>query len=188
MRYVALLRGINVGGNNIIKMVALREAFEKAGFSQVATYIQSGNVVFDAPSTPKAKLTLTVERMLDAAFGYESRIVLVSARELALVMTEAPPKFGALPARYRYDVLFVKEPMTTREALAHVTTNPEVDVATAGKHALYFRRLIAKASKSHLAKIVGRPVYRSLTIRNWNTTKQLAVMAAAPTATQGSGA
>jgi uncharacterized protein (DUF1697 family) len=179
MRYLALLRGINVGGNNIIKMVALREAFESAGFSEVATYIQSGNVVFDAPSIPKAKLTLSVEKMLDKAFSYESRVVLVSARELALVMDEAPPKFGAAPTRYRYDVVFVKEPLTTREALAHVTTNPEVDVAIAGKHALYFRRLIAKASKSHLAKIAARPVYRSLTIRNWNTTKQLAAMAAA---------
>jgi len=177
MRYVALLRGINVGGNNIIKMVALRQAFEEAGFSDVTTYIQSGNVVFRAPSTPKAKLTLAVEKMLDKAFAYESRVVLVSAKELALVIDETPPKFGTEPARYRYDVLFVKEPMTTREALTHVTTNPEVDVATAGKHALYFRRLVAKSSKSHLAKILGRPVYKSLTIRNWNTTKKLASMA-----------
>ena len=114
--------------------------------------------------------------MLDKAFAYESRVVLVSAKELALVVDEAPPKFGTAPERYRYDVLFVKGPMTTREALTHVTTNPEVDVAAAGKHALYFRRLIAKASKSHLVKIMGRPVYKSLTIRNWNTTKKLVAM------------
>lgn len=175
-RQVALLRGINVGGNNIIKMLALRESFEAMGHGEVVTYIQSGNVVFTAKSADKAKLTTSIEKALSTTFGYESKIVIVSAKELARVVDEAPPGFGKQPTLYRYDVMFVKEPMTTKEALAQVSAKPGVDDVHAGKHALYFRRLIAKATQSHLSKIVGKPVYKSLTVRNWNTTMKLRAM------------
>ena len=62
---------------------------------------------------------------------------------------------------------------------AQVTTNPGVDEAHAGKHALYFRRLVARATQSHLPKVVQRPVYKSLTIRNWNTTIKLLALVSA---------
>jgi uncharacterized protein (DUF1697 family) len=172
-RHVALLRGINVGGNNVIKMVDLRKSFETLGFSEVATYIQSGNVLFTAKTAPKHKLEKTIEKALSAAFGYESRIVLVAAQELELVVAEAPAGFGKQPDRYRYDVLFVKEPLTALEAIGQVSTKPGVDSAHAGRHALYFRRLISKATQSHLARIAQQPVYKNLTIRNWNTTTKL---------------
>lgn len=175
-RYVALLRGINVGGNNIIKMTALRESFEAMGFTDVATYIQSGNVVLSTNASDKVKLTRRIEAALTSTFGYESKIVLVSGKELERVVAEAPPEFGEDPTHYRYDVLFVKAPMTTREALAQVATKPGVDEAHAGKHALYFRRRIAKATQSHLAKIAQRPVSKSLTVRNWNTTMKLVAL------------
>lgn len=176
MIYVALLRGINVGGNNVIKMVALREAFEALGFTAVATYIASGNVVFTAKAKSKSSLTTKIEAALAEAFAYESKIVLVSAKDLAAVVEEAPPDFGKRPARYRYDVLFVKRPLTARKALADVETAPGVDEVHAGTHALYFRRLTAKATKSRLSKIVGKPFYKDLTVRNWNTTVNLLAM------------
>jgi uncharacterized protein (DUF1697 family) len=178
-RYVALLRGINVGGKNIIGMGALRASFEALGFGDVATYIQSGNVLFSARAGTKAKLTQTIERALGEAFAYEARVVLVSARELARVVADAPAGFGQQPLRYRYDVLFVKEPLTPPAAIAQVEVKPGVDTATAGAHALYFRRLIAKATQSRLSKLTQRPVYQSLTIRNWNTTTRLLAMGSA---------
>lgn len=179
-RYVALLRGINVGGNNVIRMVALRESFEAMGFVEVTSYIQSGNVVFSAEARgrrDKMELASRIEATLTKTFDYASKVVLVSAEELARVVADAPRGFGEEPSRYRYDVLFVKEPVTTREAFAYVTTAPEVDEAHAGQHVLYFRRLIAQAGRSHLTKIVQRPIYKSLTIRNWRTTTKLLAMA-----------
>ena len=157
-------------------MVALRAAFEGAGFADVTTYIASGNVVFSTPNTPKPKLTLSIEKMLSKTFAYASCVVVISAKELARVIDEIPAQFGSDAARFHYDVIFVKEPVTTAQAIAEVTAHPEVDVVAAGKHALYFRRLKARATSSHLAKIAGRPVYKSLTIRNWNTTQKLAEM------------
>ncbi|MBX3187470.1 MAG: DUF1697 domain-containing protein [Labilithrix sp.] len=171
-RHVALLRGINVGGNNIIKMVDLRVAFEAMGFAEVATYIQSGNVVFSSRPAKKAALTTKIEAALGEAFGYASRVVVLTANELARVVAEAP-EFGKRPSEYRYDVLFVKEPVTPGEALAQITAKPGVDAVHAGAHAIYFRRLIRRATQSRLAKIAQQPVYKSLTIRNWNTTVKL---------------
>jgi uncharacterized protein (DUF1697 family) len=175
-RHIALLRGINVGGKNIIRMADLRASFEAIGFTEVETYIQSGNVLFSSKPAGKAKLVMAIEKALSGAFRYTSRVVVVSARELELVVAQAPAGFGKRPDQYRYDVLFVKEPLTTAETLPQVPARPGVDEAHAGEHAIYFRRLISKASQSHLTKLVQRPVYQSLTIRNWNTTTKLLAM------------
>ena len=172
-RHVALLRGINVGGNRLIKMSDLRDSFEAMGFRDVATYIASGNVLFTpAKPAPKAKLCTKIEKVLGDAFGC-SRIVLVTAPELAEAVAQAPKGFGKDPEKYRYDVAFVKPPLTAAEALPEVPLKPGVDEAWAGDHAIYLRRLAAKASSSHISKLVTRPVYQSLTLRNWNTTTKL---------------
>jgi uncharacterized protein (DUF1697 family) len=176
-RYVALLRGINVGGKNLIKMTDLRGCFADMGFTEVETYIQSGNVVFSTKQASKARLTKTIETTLSDAFRYDSLVVLVSAGELEHVVAQAPDAFGKSPDRYRYDVLFVRAPLTTNAALEQVSTKPGVDTVHAGEHALYFRRLGSKAAQSHLSKLIQHPVYKSITIRNWNTTTKLHEMA-----------
>lgn len=174
MKYVALLRGINVGGNNVIRMAALRMAFEALGFTKVSTFIASGNVVFETKRTSRTTLTADIEDALSETFGYESKIVLLSADDLAAVLADVPAGFGTEPDRYRYDVIFVKPPLTPRMALPEVDLAPGVDDVEAGTHALYFRRLEAQVTRSRISKIVGKPVYKSMTIRNWNTTRRLA--------------
>jgi uncharacterized protein (DUF1697 family) len=171
--YVALLRGINVGGNNLIKMPALKACFEEHGFTDVATYIQSGNVIFQSSETDVEKLTNEIEKLLSKKFGYESRVVAVSHEQLKSAVRGAPKGFGSKPDEYRYDVIFLKAPLTAREAMKSVSTKAGVDEVAAGKGVIYFSRLIAKASSSHLSRIVGMPVYKNMTIRNWNTTTKL---------------
>jgi uncharacterized protein (DUF1697 family) len=172
-RYIALLRGINVGGNNLIKMIELRSSFAEMGFGDVETYIQSGNVIFSSKLTNKAKLTALIEEALSEAYSYESKVVVVSASEMERVVAQAPKGFGKDPVQYRYDVLFVKGPLKTSDALKEIPTAPGVDTVNAGDHALYFRRLVSKATQSKLSKLVQRSVYKNLTIRNWNTTMKL---------------
>jgi uncharacterized protein (DUF1697 family) len=171
--YVALLRGINVGGKNLIRMPALKAAFEDEGFEDVATYIQSGNVVFTAPATRAADLTRRIETMLAEAFDYVPTVVVRNHKQLRATVDGAPKGFGAAPATYRYDVIFLKEPLTAKAALKSVPTKPGVDEAHAGPGALYFSRLTAKATQSRMGKIVSSPIYPSVTIRNWNTTTKL---------------
>jgi uncharacterized protein (DUF1697 family) len=170
--YVALLRGINVGGKNLIKMPALKACLEAQGLRDVVTYIQSGNVVFQS-GEPRQKLTRLVEGALGAAFNYQATVVLRSRKQLQDIVEGAPRGFGANPTKHRYDVIFLKEPLSAAVAMKSVRTKEGVDEAHAGVGALYFSRLISKASQSLLSRILAQPVYKSMTIRNWNTTTAL---------------
>jgi uncharacterized protein (DUF1697 family) len=177
--YVALLRGINVGGKNLIPMPALKASFEENGFEDVATYIQSGNVLFDAPSIPSVRLTSRIETMLAEAFDYVPTVVVRNRNQMRSIVDRAPSGFGAEPTKYRYDVVFLKAPLASSAAMKHVLMKPGVDEAYAGSGVLYLSRLDAKATQSRLNRIASSPIYPSVTIRNWNTTtKLLALMEA----------
>lgn len=172
-RYVALLRGINVGGNNIIPMSRLKACFEASGFGGVSTYIQSGNVLFESSKGNARDLTRAVEQALSATFKADIRVVLRSRDQMRTIVAGAPPGFGTEPATYRYDVVFLKEPLTATQAMKDVSIREGVDAASAGKGVLYFTRLTSRATQSRLSKIASAPSYKQMTIRNWNTTTRL---------------
>ena len=173
-RYVALLRGINVGGKNLIPMPALKAAFEEDGFEDVRTYIQSGNVLFSGPSSGQAELTKRVERLIKRAFDhYDASVVLRSRSQMVTVVEKAPKGFGREPAKYRYDVLFLKSPLTAKQVVATVPTKEGVDRIWAGNGVVYFSRLISRATSSRLSRVASMPIYKNMTIRNWNTTRKL---------------
>lgn len=175
-RWVALLRGINVGGKNVIRMTDLKACFEARGLRDVVTYIQSGNVLFSAPDADASKLTRRIEKALGETFDYDARVVLRSRAQMREIAARAPKGFGAEPAKHRYDVIFVREPLTAAEVFEKLPTKEGVDRAHAGPGVLYVSRLISKATQSRLAKVVSMPIYEHLTIRNWNTTTKLVEM------------
>lgn len=174
--YVALLRGINVGGKNLIKMTELKLCLEDLGLEDVHTYIQSGNVLFRAAGSSQARLTKEIEDALSKTFTYESRVVIRSRKQMKDIIAHAPKGFGSDPATYRYDVIFLKEPLSAAKAMKNVVTKEGVDQAFAGKGVLYFSRLSSRATQSKLARIISLPMYQSMTIRNWNTTTKLLSM------------
>ena len=170
--HVALLRGINVGGNNLIRMPALADAFADAGYGNVRTYIQSGNVLFTTPGAAVSQLEEELERMLDERFGLRIRVVTRSRAQLADTVASAPQDHGS--PQLRSDVIFLKHPLTVDAALAAFPDLREgVDSVAPGPGAIYFSRVDAEASRSRLSKIVGTPNYQHMTIRNWRTTTRL---------------
>ena len=170
--FVALLRGINVGGKNIVRMADLRAAFEDAGYAAVGTYIQSGNVLFESDG-PRASLERDIERMLERAFGLSLVVVVRSHRQLRNVVDRAPDSFGAEPDTYHSDVIFLKAPLSSSQALEAVDLRDGVDQAWPGTGVLYFARLSERLSQSRLSRIAGTRHYQNMTIRNWNTTTKL---------------
>lgn len=173
MRYIALLRGINVGGNNIIKMVDLKAAFVDLGYANVVTYIQSGNVLFDTDETDMDGLTTRIEKSLSERFQYNSVVVVLPQSQAENVVQQAPAGFGELPDEYRYDVFFLKSPMTATDAMTYIKAREGVDLVAPGDGVIYFSRLIAKAGQSYLTGILKTALYKHITIRNWNTTTKL---------------
>ena len=172
--YVALLRAINVGGNNLIPMPELKVCFEAQGFRDVMTYIQSGNVLFRTTRRSNhPAFAQGIEQSLSQTFTYRACVVVRSFEQMRAVVDTAPKGFGRLSALHRYDVIFLKEPLTAAEALKSMTAKPGVDRLSAGDGVLYASRLISRAAQSHLSRVVGKPIYQSMTIRSWNTTRKL---------------
>jgi len=172
-RYLALLRGINVGGNNIIKMADLKASFEKMGFTDVKTYIQSGNVIFSSEENETSTLEERIEKVLSETFNYQSRVVVVSYEQLKAVVEQSPEEFGMHPDTQKYDVVFLKEPLTAENAFDQIIARKEIDFVYAQNGVIYFKRTIANLTKSYISKIITLPIYQFMTIRNWNTTHKL---------------
>jgi uncharacterized protein (DUF1697 family) len=168
-----LLRGINVGGKNIIKMADLKATFESLGYQNVQTYIQSGNVIFSAPEQDKLILERQLEGVLSAAFAYDSTLILRSLFEMNSIVYGAPAIYGTDRAHYFYDVIFLKETLSPSEALEYLVPKDGIDQAYPGDGVVYFMRLIAQASRSQLTRLTGLRIFPSVTIRNWNTTTTL---------------
>ena len=157
MKHVALLRGINVGGNRIIKMEALRAIFEEAGARDVRTYIQSGNVVFSHARPTSARF----EKAIAAAVGFDVPVVLRTAAELAALAHPFADDAGV-------HVMFAAAPLAP---IARVAVPPEAYVVSGRDVYLY---LPAGVGNSKLAAALGKlPV----TARNWRTVQQLRAMA-----------
>ena len=172
MRYVALLRGVNVGGRNKVAMADLREAFETAGFRAVSTYIQSGNVLFES-EMPAASLEAAIEAVLERRFGVPLLVVVRSYRQFRSVVERAPDGFGGQPGAYHSDAIFLKAPLTGRQAMRVVKLRDGVDQAWPGNGVIYFARLSDRRTQSRMSQIVGTPEYQRMTIRSWTTTTKL---------------
>src|SRR5918992_2981531 len=144
--HVALLRGINVGGKNMIKMPALKACFDAGGFEDVATYIQSGNVLFRGTGSGSV-LAARIEKMLGKTFDhYKAWVVVRSHSQMRTIVGMAPKGFGRDPQSYLYDVVFLKEPLTAGAAFKNVPMREGVDRAFTGRGVLYLSRLRSKAT------------------------------------------
>jgi len=174
--HIALLRGINVGGKNIIKMETLKQLFIDMGFLDVKTYIQSGNVIFSTEKVDREKLVKTIENQLLKTFSMEIKTAIFTAGELKEIVENAPEGFGSEPEKYRYDVWFLLPAVTASEIVANLRLREGVDLLWTGKNAIYTSRLTSEMGRSYFSKIIQMPVYKSITIRNWNTTKKLLEM------------
>jgi uncharacterized protein (DUF1697 family) len=171
VRYLALLRGINVGGKNLVKMADLRAAFEKMGLDEVATYIQSGNVLFRAPRQKREELAARIESALSRRFGVELKVVLLTEANLRAVVADAPRGFGW--DSHLCDVVFLRKPLTAKKAFGVLEMKEGIDRAWAGKGVIYMARLRSRATGSRLNRIASTREYKDMTLRSWNTTRKL---------------
>ena len=167
-KYVAFLRGINVGGR-VIKMDALRQIFIKAGVKNVKTYIQSGNVIFESSSDPDV-IVKKIEKALLNELGYEVPVLLRTVEELEEIIKLNP--FKKVKSKYdvkHYVVFFYNEPVTKPKLPLH---SPKKDVEVFHIH----KTTAFCLSRSMDGKVWGFPnafiekeFKMPATTRNWNT-------------------
>ncbi len=169
-RYVAFLRGINVGGH-IVKMDRLRSIFATLGFERVETFIASGNVVFDASSDDPAALERAIEVGLRAAFGYEVATFLRSLAELAAVAAYQPFVQSADQSLY---VLFLAEPPSEDVARKVVAYSDEVNGLAVRGREIYWLRRKAISDREFPPPPLEKVLVGPVTSRNGNTVRRMA--------------
>jgi uncharacterized protein (DUF1697 family) len=153
-------------------MDELKKIFEGMKFTDVKTYIQSGNVMFLDYENDQIKLQRKIERTLFKKLNYKINIRILTFSEINEIVNNKPKGFGE-DNENKYDVIYLIKPLETKEAIKEIKTRDGVDKMFEGKNVLYISRLIKYLSKSYFSKIIDTPIYQNITIRNWNTTKKL---------------
>jgi uncharacterized protein (DUF1697 family) len=169
-RYVGLLRGVNLGSTNKVAMPALRELFEKRGYHDVVTYIQSGNILFSAP---KAVKPTEVEEAVDKEFGLAIRVVLETPAGLRRVVA-GNPFTHADPSKLHVGFYVRKPPAVAVRAVAAEDFSPD-EVHIRGTHV--YLHLPDGMGRSRLPGFLDRKLRTPCTIRTWNTVTKLLELA-----------
>lgn len=133
MRYIALLRGVNVGGH-IVKMARLRELFGKLGFANVGTYIQSGNVFFESPNGDRTALLHLIEKRLQAAFGFAIPVCLRTVEEFEAIISSDPFKDIELTPDRRFCICFAAHTIPSLGDLPKESPKGDITIVGATPH------------------------------------------------------
>jgi uncharacterized protein (DUF1697 family) len=169
--YVVLFRGINVGGKNKVPMVGLRALLTDLGFENVVTYIQSGNAILQSELTAET-IARRIEEAMPGSFRLDTaviRVLVLSRAQLEAVIAERPKGFADRPDTYHSDAIFLMG-VDAAEAMLAFSPKEGVDVVWPGDGLIYSQRLSAQRTKSRLNRVMSSPLYKSMTIRSWQTT------------------
>jgi uncharacterized protein (DUF1697 family) len=172
--YIILIRGINVGGKNKVPMADLRKCLEELGFSNVSTYIASGNVILKSDKRAK-EVKAQIEELLPENFKLDDefiKVLVLTHNQLHAIIDNKPQGFGEQPEKYHSDVIFLID-IDSAQAMPAFDPREGVDKVWSGDGVIYSQRLSSQRTKSRLSKIMGTPAYKSMTIRSWNTTTKL---------------
>ena len=175
MRYVALLRGINVGGNTMIKMAELKKSFESLGFQNVVSYVNSGNLAFDARRSSESSLAKKLEGLIERDFGKSVAVMVREQAALPMVIA-ANPYDGEYESHKEMHVLFLKDEISEEQIAALRALAPVGERFTVAGREIYCHLPMGVADS-----VMGRGLFEkklkiSVTARNWRTVQKLAEM------------
>jgi uncharacterized protein (DUF1697 family) len=172
VRYVALLRGINVGGKTLVKMAELRACFEQLGYDDVSTYIASGNVLFESDTDDADGLATTIEAAIEERFELPVKVVVLDRAAYARIVKAIPKPWigdGAL----RANVAFVRPGTDAKEVVRDLDPDAAIEEVKAVDGAILWATRRDSVNRSVMRKLIAGAAYKELTVRNLNTTLKL---------------
>lgn len=172
MQFIALLRGINVGGNQKIEMKKLKALFESQGFTNVSTYINSGNIFFDSNESPEI-LQKKIVASIKKEFGFDVP-TLVKTKEEIKIIAAAIPKIWLNDTEQRTDVAYLFKEIDSKDTVDLLPIKKELINVRYAKGAIIWNVQRKNVTKSRLAKIISHKLYKFMTLRNVNTARFLA--------------
>jgi len=174
MKYLALLRGINVGGNRKVEMKRLRNLFESLGYANVVTYLNSGNVIFES-SIKQEALQKEIPKRLKKEFGFEIQTLVKSEKEIQKI-ANAIPKEWKNDSEQKTDVAYLFPAIDLKKTISELPIKKEFIDMRYVKGAIIWNLKKKEYNKSHLNKIISLKQYQLMTVRNVNTARYLAGM------------
>ena len=175
MRYVALLRGVNVGGKNKVPMARLREVFQQVGHTDVRTYINSGNIVFESPRPNVGDLSQDLEAAIGTEFGFPTRVLVLPGSTVEQIAAALPDDW-ARDERSSCNVLYLLPEWASPKALEEFRVDPEHEEARYRDGAILSRVDRAHIGRSAVHELIGTELHSHVTIRNCTTARKLAAM------------
>ncbi|HSW99865.1 MAG TPA: DUF1697 domain-containing protein [Patescibacteria group bacterium] len=171
--YLVFLRGVNVGGKAMIKMAELTEALTTSGLSNVKTYIQSGNVIISSEMTDTEKLTSHITTVIKKKFNLDVSVVIFSESEWRDIIAAAPAWWGA-DKTWKHNMLIMIKPAEPEDVIAAIgEIRPEIETIEPGLGILYQSLSLKMFGRTSVHKLVANPIYKQVTIRNYNTATKL---------------
>lgn len=172
VKYVALLRGINVGGNNKVEMKKLKEAVQTLSFKNVSTYINSGNVLFESKYLDKTRLAKDIEGAISKKFGFKVPVVVRNESDIKKLLGKIPKQWEN-NTEQKTDILFLWDKFDNRKTLGLIKQKKGIDNLIYIKGEIIWNISRKNYSKSGMNKFIGTEVYKNMTVRNVNTVKKL---------------
>lgn len=172
MIYVALLRGINVGGKNKIDMKSLKQAFEQAGMASVKTYINSGNIIFADHDHQKEELAAILEEAISKNFNLQIKVLIRNFDEFSRMLQSVPENWTN-DRMMKSDALFLWEEVDLETVLEQLAIKPGIDRVIYVPGAVLWSVDRDKVTRSGMGKIVGSILYQRVTVRNVNTVRRI---------------
>jgi len=175
MKYVALLRGINVGGKRKMEMGKLREIFERLGFDNVSTYINSGNIIFESEEKSD-EILKKVEVKLEKQYGEKVPTLIRRALDLKRIAEQIPAEWKN-DDEQKTDVAYLFKEIDSEKIIDELPINKDFIEVRYTPGALFWNVKRENYNKSHLNKIISHKLYQSMTVRNINTARFLGNLA-----------
>ncbi len=174
--YLALFRGINVSGKKIIKMEDLRKLMEAAGYCNVKTFIQSGNVIFSSDVTSKEELAKAIEKLIEDQYGFDVTVFVIDKKDLEKAVNNNPFTEGRIPEEAgtkKIYVTFLSE-VPSNETFEKLRQAPiGDDIIALHEDVLYFKLALGAADSKLSNNLIESKLKLKATTRNWNTTLKL---------------
>lgn len=170
MKYVCLLRGINVGGKNKLAMSSLVALFESMGFTNVLSYINSGNIIFQADTPPSEQ---AIQTHIQQSFGITIAVLVLSANQI-ISIAEAIPEGWVNDEHQKTDVLYLFHDIDDANMTMKIGYNMAIETALYVPGAVVWNIARQYQSRSGLKKMISTPLYDKVTIRNVTTARRLA--------------
>lgn len=171
-KYLALFRGINVGGKHKVEMKRLKMVFEGAGFSNVVTYINSGNVIFESNESDADALILVIKKILKESFSFDIEVLIRKSSNITKLVKKIPSDWHNDGVQ-KTDVLFLWDDFDNKKSLSLIKRVDGIDRVLYISGAIVWNIKVKDWGRSGMSKFTTSELYKKMTARNVNTARKL---------------